>query len=191
LNLALSEAYSAYRQGDSKRAEEQYRIAMELAPNNTDALLGSAAVAMTLQRYHQALSFYQKVLEKSPQDEYAQSGILSLAAIEQVTPELVSRVNILIKQFPNSSHLYFLQGSLHAIAQQWHAAQTSFFNAWSRQPKRSDYAYNLAIALDHIQQYKEALRFYKQSLSSDMESPILLNGNDIQQRIQQLEAMNE
>lgn len=191
LNEALTAGYSAYTQGDLRTAAGQYQIALNLDPINRDALLGNGAIAMAQRRYQDALGFYQQVLERTPRDEYAHSGIVAIAGVQQISPELMSKVNTLLQNYPQSAHLHFLKGALNAAQYQWRAAQTAFFNAWSLAPQRGDYAYNLAIALDHIRQPQEALRFYKTALSPDMHTPIPLDITAIQKRIAQLESMHE
>lgn len=189
LGEAIERAFSAYSQGKLDLAKEDYDTALKLDPFHRDALLGSAAVAMAQQRYQDALELYQRRLARAPKDEYAQGGILSIAGVENVSPELFSRVNTLLKEYPAAAHLHFLKGALYAVQSRWAAAQLAFFNAWSRAPKRADYAYNLAVALDHIDQHKEALRFYKNALQYAAVSPVGLDIAAVTQRIAQLEAM--
>lgn len=188
LSETIDDAYAAYTTGDYVLAEQKYRDALSLDPLNRDAILGAAAVRMTQQKYRQALDLYQRQLTRDPQDEYAHAGILSIASVEASSPELLSRVNDLLKTYPNAGHLHFLKGRLLAQRFRWAAAQASFFNAWSQNPERADYAYNLAISLDHIKQQNEALKFYRRAISGRVSTLSPSDLAAIDKRIAQLEA---
>jgi Flp pilus assembly protein TadD len=93
-------------------------------------------------------------------------------------------------EYPNASYLYFLKGSLYAKQKQWNAAQASFFEAWQRDNKNADLACNLAIALDHLNQPKEAARFYHQALELATNHPGF-SVEAIQRRLHELEATKQ
>lgn len=187
----IERAYKAYQQGDFGIARQEYEKALALDPNHRDGLLGAAATATVQGRYEQAIHYYQRQLSQVPQDDYAHSGLLSIAMREGVTPEILSKVNSLIKENPKAAHLHFLKGTLFAKQKQWPAAQESFFRAWSLESERADYTYNLAISLDHLRQYKEALRFYRQTLQLTNLNLSETQVMRLQLRIQQLEVLNE
>ncbi len=188
MSATIDEAYEAYTSGEYELAERKYRDALAIDPLNRDAILGSAAIHMTQQKYREALNLYQRQLTRDPQDEYAHAGILSIASAEVSSPELLSRVNDLLKTYPNAGHLHFLKGRLLSQRFRWAAAQVSFFNAWSQQPERADYAYNLAISLDHINQRAEALKFYQRARHANTSTLSQADIAAISKRIAQLEA---
>ncbi|VUD68035.1 hypothetical protein TDB9533_03954 [Thalassocella blandensis] len=188
-NIAV--AYQAYQQGDFARAAEFYRRALIADPYHRDALLGSAAVAVAQQRYQAAIGFYQAQLNRRPDDDIANAGLLALAAVEGATPDILSKVNQLLADNPNAAHLYFLKGSLFARQKQWDAAQQAFFSAWSIESERADYTYNLAIALDHLRQYKQALRFYRLTLQLPTINISSRQISQLNHRISQLEVLDE
>lgn len=190
LTAAVQRGFEYYNRGDFKSAQQAYDEALSLDSFNRDALLGRAAIAIAESRYEEALTFYQRRLARAPNDDYAHAGILSIATARQASPELMARVNVLLNDYPDASHLHFLQGSLHAAELQWHAAQASFFNAWVRDNQRADYAFNLAVSLDHMGSVNEALRFYRLSLRHHDNQHMFsaqLDVNTITRRIAQLE----
>ena len=67
-----------------------------------------------------------------------------------------SRLKQLIAREP-SAYLYFTLGNLYADQSQWAAAQQAYFQAHHLEPDNPDYAYNLAVGLEHVSQPKLAL----------------------------------
>ena len=47
----------------------------------------------------------------------------------------------------------------------WGEAQQQYFKAFSAEPENADFAYNLAVSLDHIGQPKLALDYYRRALA--------------------------
>ncbi len=189
LSEAIDRGYKAYQRGDLEVAKAAYREALEEDSNQRDALLGAAAVAVREGRQQDALGFYQQRLGRDPKDDYAQAGILALSVNGEQNPQLESELTQLLREYPDAAHLHFLQGSLYAARQQWDAAQLAFFEAWQRDTKNPDLAFNLAVALDHLNQPKEAVRFYQQALTLSNAHPITFSKEAIDRRIKELEAL--
>ncbi len=185
---AIDRGYQAYQRGDFTSAGVAYREALEDDPHQRDALLGAAAVAVREGRQQDALSFYQQRLARDPKDEYAQAGILALSANGEENLPLESELTRLLREFPNAAHLHFLQGSLYAARQQWEPAQLAFFEAWQRDTKNPDLAFNLAVALDHLNQPKEAVRFYQQALTLSSTYPSSFSRAAIDRRLKELNS---
>jgi|GEM_PF-1075115 len=185
---SIDRGYKAYQRGDISAAQEAYQEALRQDPYQRDAMLGAAAVAVRQGRQHDALKMYQQRLARDPKDQYAQSGVLALSEDAGQNPELDSELSRLLLEYPEAAHLHFLKGSLFAARQQWAAAQVSFFEAWQRDNKNPDLAFNLAVALDHLAQPKEAARFYRQALTLGDSRPASFSVNAIQRRLQDLEG---
>jgi tetratricopeptide (TPR) repeat protein len=185
---AIQRGYQAYQNGDLKLADTAYRDALEQDANNRDALLGAAAVAVREGRQQDALGFYQRRLARAPKDDYAQAGVVSLSATSEANPELDAELSRLLREYPEASHLHFLKGSLLAARQQWAAAQLAFFEAWQRDNKNPELAFNLAVALDHLNQPKEAARFYQQAISLGNSRPVNFSVDDVRRRLEAIEV---
>ena len=63
-----------------------------------------------------------------------------------------------------SGFLYFTLGNLYADQGLWPAAQQAYFQAYQSQPENPDYAFNLAVGLEHIGQARPALEYYRKAL---------------------------
>ncbi|MBS0329395.1 MAG: tetratricopeptide repeat protein, partial [Proteobacteria bacterium] len=128
-----------------------------------DALLGLAAIASAQNRDADARRLYREVLEIDPRNAAAQGALLDLLGNTdgQVTE---SRLKILIERAP-SPQLYQTLGNLYAGQGRWNDAQSAYFEAYRGAPDNADYAFNLAVSLDQLQQYPSALTYYEKALA--------------------------
>jgi Tfp pilus assembly protein PilF len=181
----LSSAYQAYQQGDFAAAQQQYVNALKQDPNNRDALLGIAALAR--QQGHNAIAeqYYQHVLALNPRDPEAYAGMSALNNDD--SPGEESRLKLLLAQQPQSGTLNFTLGNLYAGQQRWPEAQQAYFNAFNLQPDNADYAFNLAVSLDHMGQSKAAAEYYQRALQ--LGSTSATAGFDRAQVQQRLDAL--
>ncbi len=187
VDAAVRAGFDAYQQGDMAVAATEYERALKLAPHNRDALLGAAAVATRQGNRQLALRYYQQRLNRTPRDEYARAGLLALASADAPDRAMENEVGRMLREFPEAAHLHFLKGSLSAARGDWPAAQEAFFEAWRWDKTQADYAFNLAVSLDHLQQPAEALRLYQEALRL-AGGPESFDRAGARQRIAQLET---
>ncbi|MGH8701447.1 MAG: tetratricopeptide repeat protein [Burkholderiales bacterium] len=162
LNPLLPQAYAALQSGQLDQAQRLYSDVLGAEPKNIDALLGLAAVAVRRGSSEEATRYYLHLLELEPQNARAQSGLIALLGrADPVAAE--SKLRQLIAREP-SAHLYFTLGNLHADQSQWAAAQQAFFQAHHLEPANPDYAYNLAVGLEHVSQPRLARGFYQRAM---------------------------
>ena len=158
----LNNAYAALQSDRRDDAQRAYEQLLRAEPRNVDGLLGLAAIATTEGRSDEATRRYLQILEIDPRHTLAQSGLIGLLGrADPVAAE--SRLKQLIAREP-SAHLHFTLGNLYADQSQWAAAQHSYFQAHHLEPNNPDYAYNLAIGLEHVNQGKLALGFYRRAV---------------------------
>jgi Flp pilus assembly protein TadD len=161
INPTHSQAYAALQSGQVEEARRLYGQLASAEPKNVDALLGLAALAAQRGEIDEASQRYLQILELEPRHALAQSGLIAL--LGRADPQAAeSRLKQLIAREP-SAHLHFTLGNLYADQSQWAAAQQAYFQAHSLEPANPDYAYNLAVALEHISQPKLALGFYRRA----------------------------
>jgi Tfp pilus assembly protein PilF len=155
-------AYQALQNGKLDQAEALYREAAQRDPDNVDAQLGLAAIATQRGSYQQAVGFYERALELEPKNTTAQAGLIDIIGhADPATSE--AHLKQLIARDP-SAFLYYRLGSFYARQEQWPSAQAAYFQAYQMQPDNADYAYNLAIGLEHLSQAKPALNYYRKAL---------------------------
>jgi Flp pilus assembly protein TadD len=158
----LMAAYEALEAGDYPRAKMLYSEVIRTEPRNVDALLGLGAIALKERRSDDAGHYFSRVLEAEPRNAHAQAGLITL--IGRADPLAAeSRLKLLLAREP-SAYVYFTLGNLYAEQGQWPAAQQAYFQAAQLQPDNPDYAFNLAVGLEHLGQPRLALDYYRKAL---------------------------
>lgn len=158
----LTRAYEALQAGEFAQAKSLYSQVLEADPRNIDALLGLGALASRDGRAEEAMKSYQHILELEPRNAYAQAGLIAIiGGADPAASE--ARLRQLIAREP-SAFLYFILGNLYADQGQWPAAQQAYFQAFQSQPDNPDYAFNLAVGLEHLGQHRQALDYYRKAL---------------------------
>jgi len=159
----LNNAYLSLQKGELNDAERLYRQVIAVDPRNIDAMLGLASVHAQQNRADAATQLYMRVLEVDPRNSYAQAGLLNIGG--RADPAAAeSRLKQLIARDP-SAYLYFTLGNLYAEQNQWAGAQTAYFQAFNMAPDNPDYAFNLAVGLEHLSQPRLALDYYRRAVS--------------------------
>jgi tetratricopeptide (TPR) repeat protein len=157
----LGQAYAALQAGRLDQARRDYGQVASAEPKNVDALLGLAAIAVRIGDNDDATRRYLQVLEIEPRHALAQGGLIAL--LGRADPQAAeSRLRHLISLEPSAA-LYFILGNLYADQSQWASAQHAYFQAHHLEPANPDYAYNLAVALEHVSQPKLALGYYRRA----------------------------
>jgi Flp pilus assembly protein TadD len=162
ISPTLMQAYEALQGGDNARARGLYEQVLQTDPRNLDVLLGLGAIALNAGHVDDASQYYQRALELDPRNSYAQAGLISIVGSADL-PASESRLKQLIARDP-SAFLYFSLGNLYAEQAQWPFAQQAYFQAFQMQPDNPDYAFNLAIGLEHLSQNRLALDYYRKAL---------------------------
>ncbi|MDD5240472.1 MAG: tetratricopeptide repeat protein [Sulfuricella sp.] len=184
VNPTLSGAYQAFISGNIEVAQQQYHKILQQEPNNRDALLGLAAVALNRKQTGQAAAYYAKLLELDPSDPEALAGLIgSQGQIDPVQSE--SRLKKILAQNPQAGAIHFALGNLYSQQSRWAEAQQAYFRAYSSTPGNADYAFNLAISLEHLSQGKLALDYYQRALAQS--GPASFDKLAVQRRIQELQ----
>jgi len=102
-----------------------------------------------------------------------------------------TRLKQLIAREP-SAFLHFSLGNLYAAQNQWPSAQQAYFQAFQMQPDNADYAYNLAVGLEHLDQPKLALTYYRKAIElSFHKGRANFDQNRVIERIGQLSARGD
>ena len=65
-------------------------------------------------------------------------------------------------------------------------AKQSFFEAYRHAPENGDYAFNLAVSLDHLGQPKSALDYYRVARKLAQTQPVQFDREGLERRIRLL-----
>lgn len=160
----VERGWSALQAGNLDAARDEYVRVLKANPMNRDALLGLAAIDARNRDFESAEARYLRLLEIDPRDPYAQAGVIALRGqIDPVQSE--SRLKNLLAQQPDATFLNFALGNQYATQNRWPDAQAAYFKAYAADPENADYAFNLAVSLDHLRQSKLALEYYQRALA--------------------------
>jgi tetratricopeptide (TPR) repeat protein len=189
INPKLHEAYQAYIAGNSQTATLQYQKVLQQEPNNRDALLGLAAIALNSRQAEQAGAYYGQLLTLDPNDPDAIAGLTSLQQGDPVQSE--SRLKSALNQHPNAGPILFALGNVYAQQSRWSDAQQTYFRAYTTTPNNADYAFNLAISLDRLSQRKLAIEYYQRAVVLGKSGNVNFNLVKAQQRLTELENIRD
>lgn len=202
----IATAYDAYQRGDLSGARALYQEALQVEPNNRGALLGMAAIAAQGQEVALARELYLRLLDRDPADPLARAGLLAITtAGDPILQE--SELKLLLEQSPRSAPLLFTLGNLYAAGQRWSEAQQIYFDALAAardytaasspsslsgktSPVRvhPDYAFNLAVSLEHLGKVKQAIHYYREALQATEVQSAGFDPNVLRARLQTLES---
>jgi tetratricopeptide (TPR) repeat protein len=156
--------YAAFIAGDLANARGEYEQALREEPSNRDALLGLGAVEIRAGRYESAEALYLRVLQMEPRDAQAQAALIALRSGRNDPLVTESRVKTLLAAEPGAHALNFTLGNQLASQNRWAEAQQEYFKAYAAEPENADFAYNLAVSLDHLRQRRPALEYYERAI---------------------------
>jgi tetratricopeptide (TPR) repeat protein len=161
----ITTGYAAYLAGDLAAARTEYQKALKEEPSNRDALLGVAALDVRAGRFETAEAAYLRLLQADPRDSHATAALLALRAGRGDGSSAESRVKSMLADSPGSHVLNFTLGNQLAQQGRWAEAQQEYFKAFSAEPDNADFAYNLAVSLDHLRQPALALDYYRRAIA--------------------------
>ncbi|HEX6158439.1 MAG TPA: tetratricopeptide repeat protein, partial [Burkholderiales bacterium] len=164
VNANVSSGFAAYRAGDLATARIEYEQALREEPANRDALLGLAALDVRAGRFEAAEGAYQRLLRADPRDAHAHAALIALRGGRFDPAAAESRVKSMLAENPGAHVLNFTLGNQFAQQGRWAEAQQEFFKAFAAEPENADFAYNLAVSLDHLRQPRLALEYYQRAL---------------------------
>jgi len=179
---ALERGWLAYQSKDYQKSKTEYEKVLVKEPKNHDALLGMAAVSLQLKDTDSAREIYLQLLEQDPRDPHAHAGLANIAQTEGASLS-ESKLKQLIEHRPDDAHLQFALGNLYVQKKSWPEAQQAFFNAWKSDAGNPDYAYNLAVSLDHLGKHREAKAYYEDSLKLATGKNISFSPDDVKSRL--------
>lgn len=187
LHPNLNQAYQALSSDDLNTADVQYQRVLKDEPNNRDALLGLATISVRRGQTESAVATYLRLLELDPTDTDAIAGLVSLQQGDLTQVE--SRLKKALIQFPNASGIHFVLGNVYAQQSRWAEAQQMYFRAFSSSPTNPDYAFNLAVSLDRLNQVKLAREYYQRALALTQTSTGNFSKLDVRKRVQALDEL--
>ncbi len=160
----LHEAYAAYLRGDDQLALAKYNAVLDIDPDNRNALMARAAISIQNNRIAEAIGDYRRILFANPKDSLAISSMIAVANFSPEQSE--TQLKLLIRDEPDSHYLNFTLGNIFGAQNRWQEAQKKYFTALENNPHDPNYAYNLAVSLEHIAKPQVAIAYYELALNN-------------------------
>lgn len=189
----LNSAYEAWQSGNFSLARQRYQAVLDESPLHRDALLGLAAIAVNEDQPGVAMELYSRLLARNPADPVARAGLLELSPAGGPAQQ-ERELRRLLEQHPDVAPLAYALGNVYASRQQWSDAQQQYFRALQLAKTNSrvegdinpDYAFNLAVSLEHLNQPRAALSFYQEALEQSRLHPASFNETSVRSRVESL-----
>lgn len=162
--LLLREAYEAYRSGNDALAMQRYNQVLEIDRGNRNALLARAAIHIHGGNSAAAIEDYRTLLLANPKDSLAMTSLLAVASFSPRETE--TQLKLMIREEPESPHLNFALANVYGAQNRWREAQGHYYKALQYNPDDPNYAYNLAVSLEHISQPAVAVSYYRRALEN-------------------------
>ncbi len=183
-DVLLREAYEAYKAGNYSLALARYNQVLEEVPGNRNALLARAAINVQNGDGAAAIKDYQALLLANPKDSLAMASLITVAKYSPRETE--SQLKLMIREEPSSPHLNFALANVYGAQNRWQEAQGHYFRALQSNPGDPNYAYNLAVSLEHISQPGSAITYYRRALDNLGNGPATFNRDVVDQRLELL-----
>jgi len=183
-DIWLREAYAAYRIGDNQLSLSLYNQVLEADPTNRNALLARAAIHMQDGEIDAAIRDYQALLLANPKDSLAMSSLLAVSTYPPQETE--TQLKLMIREEPDSPYLNFALANAYGAQKRWQEAQRHYFMALQNNPNDPNYAYNLAVSLEHISQPSSAITYYQRALENFTNGLATFNRDVVNQRLELL-----
>ena len=186
VDAALNKAYAAFQAGDLDTAAKLYNSARIAEPGRRDTLLGLAAVALQRSDLPRAYAYYAEVLKRYPADPVASAALFNMTEAEGEGG--AARLRLLLDDHADAAYIHAALGNWYARRGRWPDAQQAYFDAARLDVANPDYAFNLAVSLEHLGQGTAARDYYQKSLALRATRGAGFNPQAAHERIQALAA---
>lgn len=186
VSVDLQTAYQDFQAGRLAQAETSYRQVLSRDAHNRDARMGLAAIAVRSGLLDSARAQYQAVLQRNPKDLAAHAALADLDQDRNTNTE--SQLKSLLAEQPQSAQLHFALANIYAEQRRWPYAQQAYFEAQRLAPEHPDYAFNLAVSLEHLGQSRTALEYYRRAIQLAGQQHAQFDLRAAQQRVAVLTA---
>lgn len=163
----LEDAGELALSGEIEDARSEYESVLQRQPDNISALRGLASLDIKEGELAEARDGYMRLLELDPRDPFAQVGLIETTqALDPLAQE--AELKILAATYPNVSSLNFSLGNLLASQGRWNEASGAYSSALASAESSGDivspdYAFNLAVSFEQLNQPVRALEHYEQA----------------------------
>lgn len=165
----LAAAKRALRNGHNSRALGFFDELLENNANDVSILLGRGVALQRLQRYEEALSVYERVLQDYPENLEALTNVLGILSLQ--SPEYsFSRLERLHTRYPANVGVLVQMALARADTNDIQGAIQNLLLAQQIDPNSPSISYNLGVMHDRAGDHVQAVSFYRQALVHERHS---------------------
>ena len=160
----FDDAVAGYERGDFDAAENGFRTVLAAHPRHINAMIGLAKVHSSRGNVRIALNTLLRASDLQPSNPLVISELVALQSDsgQQLLDERrLTRMLGDINDRSIEARLHFLLGSIYARQERWFEAREVFSYAHQVEKNNPDYAYNLAVVHDFLNNPEEAVRMYR------------------------------
>ena len=95
----------------------------------------------------------------------------------------------MIRDEPDSPHLNFALANVYGAQNRWQEAQKLYFIALQNKPEDPNYAYNLAVSLEHISKTEAAITYYERAIANIGKGLATFDKDLVDSRIEMLKQL--
>lgn len=158
----LQKAFGYHRQGKFKQAIQMYQQVLRVEPDHRDALFNLASAYIQLKSYSEA----SPLLKKLRSYDYGNPEVLVNLAIVEIgmgkSAEAIHLLDLAAKQYQEPKfEIYFHRAAALSRLGRLEEALVSYKKAEELNPKHPILNFNLAVLYDNLNQYNEAVKYYR------------------------------
>lgn len=184
----LEWAHQALQRGDMAAARAGYSAILAKDAGNLHALTALALIEAQEENKDAALALLQRAQALAPRDGTV-LAVVAMIRPDPGTAQMESRLQNALAEQPEATGLYFVLGNLYAAQRRWGDAQNAYFHAVTSDAGNPDYLYNLAVSLEHLNQGRLAMDYYKRALTAARTRPTSFDTAQVDQRLVRLQAL--
>ena len=166
LKALMESAVASYASGDFNAAETGFRSVLASEPRNIGAMIGLSKVHSSRGNTKLAVATLLKASDLDPRNAKV---VIELIALQSgsANPILSERRILALlgvsQSRQNDSRLTFTLGTLYAQQERWLEARESFARAYRLDSSNPDFAYNLAVVMDYLNDPEDAVQMYQRA----------------------------
>jgi tetratricopeptide (TPR) repeat protein len=162
-----------YRQGAYRNAQETFRAALEIRPNDPDLLFNFARCHEKMGNQAEADKVYQECLQVAPDHPEARHAVVARLVETGRRDEASRQVSLWLRGSPKQAAPYIEDGWLYAQDRDLDTAWQRYQQAYTIDPRNPRLLAEMAEVHEKRDRADRAFVLYERSLESDPDQPAI------------------
>ena len=160
----FDDAVASYERGDFEAAENGFRLILSAHPHHVNAMIGLAKVHSSRGNVRIALNTLLRASDLQPGNSLVISELVALqtdSGQQLLGERRLSSMLGNVEERSVEARIHFLLGGIYARQERWFEARDVFSYAHHADGSNPDYAYNLAVVHDFLNNPEKAVEMYR------------------------------